>query len=136
MAEIENKYDRIRNILSVTESDISNTAIDYPEYFPTAERWCQNTVPNYAELTDTKKVQYESLVLYKTAQRLIPYCQSSVWNIQKEKTTHAEVDYFSSNYEIIIANIKDNINELLSELLMDNSYVSVPFIGIDRTGRR
>lgn len=131
---IVEKEDRIRAILGVDVADIPDTTINYPEYFDTALAWAQCQIRGWASLDEEKTKKFHSLALYKTAQMLLPLCKVSVWNVQKEKTTHAEVVYFQSRAQIVDANILDNIGELRADLLDQNTTSS--FFGFDRSGRR
>ena len=131
---IENKEDRIRAILGVSDADIQDAIINYPEYYPSAVSWAIKRFPLWEDFDADKMLNFQSLILYKTAQSLITLCQASVWSIQKEKTTHAEVSYFKQGQsQMIASSIRDNIGELISEL----TDTAMPyFIGIDRSGRR
>jgi hypothetical protein len=134
MAEIANKEERIRTILGVTDADVTDMIIGFPEYLPAATFWCQTAIPNYETLDTADALLFESLILYKTAQLLLPFCQASVWNVQKEKTPHSETTYVNGQYQVVSANIKDHITELLGDLKGDENY-GTPFIGFDRSGR-
>lgn len=116
IAEITNGYDRIRTILGVDELDLSNEVIDYPEYFSCAERSIKSKVSNWAELDEDKKSIFESCVLYKTAELLLPYCKATANNVKVEQTTHSKVEYFETSIGDKYSSIKDTIGELLSQI--------------------
>lgn len=134
VVSIENKEDRIRAILGVTDADVSDTIINYPEYFETALSWARREIPEWSSLNEEKTHKFHSLVLYKTAQLLLPLCKTTVWNIQKEKTTHAEVVYFQAKANLLDLNISEYISELRADILDEPPLPY--FFGFDRSGRR
>lgn len=116
ISTIANSYDRIRIILGVDELDLSNEVIDYPEYFDCAERCIKAKVSNWAELGEDKKSTFESCVLYKTAELLLPYCKATANNVKVEQTTHSKVEYFETSIGDKYSSIKDILDELLSQI--------------------
>jgi len=124
---IENKHNRIRTILSVDELDLSTEIIDYPEYNNLAERSVKLKVPNWESLAEDERLIFESCILYKTAELLIPYCLATANSVKVEQTTHSKIEYFQTNAQDKYLSIRDTLDELLSQITDSGS----SFFGFD-----
>lgn len=142
--EITNFETRLRTILGVDDVDLPDEVISHPEYKELAESFIKSRVGDwesfYEESEDEniqkershKKNIFEMCVIYKTADLLIPFCQTCIGNIKVAKTTHESTEYFENNFQIKALSIRDSLYELL-DMLCDAPYDS--FIGFALSGK-
>lgn len=83
-------YNRVRSALNVG-NNISDRIIDYFENAPRAEIAIKNRVPNWQELDDTKKLMFDTCVVYQTCYALCPMVSAN--NITKMKDPSLEINY-------------------------------------------
>lgn len=114
-------YNRVRMALNVGSS-ISDTIINYFENAPMAEMKIKKRVPQWQELDTTKRLLFETCIIYMTCYVLCPL--ASRRQIAKQKDVSLEIDFVTSTNEKPCARFLDLIDDLIAQI---NDEEKLPF---------
>lgn len=119
--EIPDFYNRVRGALSVGNV-LTDTIIDYFEHAPMAEMQIKQRIPNWTELTDIKRLLFETCIVYMTCYILCPQYGSN--QITKYKDPSLEVDYATNKNSNPCARFAELIEDLIAQI---NEEEQAPF---------
>lgn len=133
--EIANFYDRVRALVSATESALSDETIDYPENAPLSEQIIKRKVPMWEELDEDKKLLFETAIVYQTAIKIKPFSGGNN-QIKIGQTQSLKIEYRENETGNLDDALQDTLDDLLRELdeeLLEDEFSFHPF---DITNRR
>jgi len=84
-------YDRVRNLASLTEAQLPNSTIDYPENAPLAESNIKELIPNWQALDVDKRGLFETAVVIQTA--INCYEVYSAGELKTKQTASIKLEY-------------------------------------------
>lgn len=111
-----NFYDRVRAILNIDESALSNEIIDYPEFSKQAEMMVKDKIKDWESFQSEslELLSFESAIIYQTA--ILLYPQVRIEN-KVEQTTNAKIERFEP--ENRMNELKDMLDFYYSKLIVD-----------------
>lgn len=105
---------RVRMLLNVDDTVLSNDMIGSYEFSETAKRYIDSLV-NRNTLTTEEQGLKESCYVYQTCLYLLPTIQNN--SIKVEQTTHSKTEYMANDKEQLKESIRDRLCQCL--LLLD-----------------
>lgn len=111
--DIAHFYDRVRAALKLESSSLSDSAMDYPEYAPLAERQIKKRITGWANLTAEEDItDFETAVVLQTAIN----CHSTFvsGSVKSKQTPSIKVEYDSSKKQsTLLDELIDKLNAII-----------------------
>lgn len=108
---------RVRTLIGVSESEITDDTINSFEFSGMAKKYIDDLVTK-TDLTADEMTLKESCYVYQTALYLLPTLKSN--SIKVKQTTNAKIEYTGDTKEYLIETIKDRLCQCL--ILLDVSF--------------
>lgn len=124
--EVDDFYNRVRNILSTTEEEIPDETIDRYEYSGTAKNFVNDKLSDTSGYTSEQKEILYCCYIYRTAIELLPLTKSEK-DVKLEQTTHSKTEYFKNSYDDTLDMLSEKLSTYLSLLGYSSGYTPTIF---------
>lgn len=112
--DITDFYDRVRMQLGVSEIVITNSVLDYPEKAPMAEKTIKQLIPDWQNLAEEKKSDFESCIVLKSA--LLCYNLANKKRVKSQQQTNLKLEFSDKDNSLLLDEINATLQTLIDDL--------------------
>ncbi len=119
--DISNFYNRVRALLNVSETSLSDALIDFPEKAPTATVFIKSVVSDWEEYQKQETEEqiakftiFQSCIVYQTAIYFYRYVKEN--SVKTRETPDIKIEYSTSTDDCYIMPLQETLSDLLLQL--------------------